>query len=248
MADSGSDPEWEPEASSSGVRRPLPRGPYIDTEIDQYFTFIKQVGQVKYVKCNFCGFERTRAPLRLKQHLVQRCTGNVPLDIKQKFESLFAISGATPNGSESKIRTRGKKTTYKGIDSGSDDEDIPRGAVKAIADLIEEGVKTKTNKFRKTKDDMEHEEHDAKMRLMKAQTSLYSTQEKMYTLVGHGLTSFLSTFDDFLKRMKGKSMVVGGLAFQFGDQKGSSPHKRVTVDEEGGEDGDEVTPRKKQKL
>ena len=58
----------------------------------EFFDTIGQSGRLELVKCQFCGLERTRISLRMRDHLARKCPGGIPPDLRQQFLKSLPLS------------------------------------------------------------------------------------------------------------------------------------------------------------
>jgi len=164
--------------------------------INKFWTIVGHTGAVDVAQCNFCGIERSRIPNLLKAHLSDKCNG-APDHVKRLF--------STP---ESRIiRGPYKKTIEKMKETQLMYDKIKRKREKKRRFMEEEG-KPKQFKSdlhpnqRLTREEMDQQEHRARMSLMKSETAFLDTKEKMCRMVGCSLSGFLSSADFLMKHLR----------------------------------------------
>lgn len=138
----------------------------------EFFDTIGQSGRLELVKCTFCGLERTRISLRMRDHLARKCPGGIPPDLRQQFLKSLPAFNRSAGGSQNGTAGR-KRVILKAGGDGSHmschDERIMR------------------------------EEHDLKMKKMKAELELAEEQKRVVTCVGSEMIRVLQTFDAWLR-------------------------------------------------
>lgn len=152
----------------------------------EFFDTIGQSGRLELVKCQFCGLERTRISLRMRDHLARKCPGGIPPDLRQQFlKSLPAFNRSTA-GAQNGTGSTGRK--------------------KAVNNRTGEGSHLSCQDER-----MMREEHDLKMKKMRAELDLAEEQKRVVTVVGTEIIRVLQTFDAWIRT----GSVTGRVAASF---------------------------------
>lgn len=135
-----------------------------------FFDTIGQSGRLELVKCQFCGLERTRISLRMRDHLARKCPGGIPPDLRQQFLKSLPAFNRSNGGQNGTTAAAARKRPVKAGDGVhlSDDRMIDK-------------------------------EHDLKMKKMKAELDLAEEQKRVVTVVGTEIIRVLQTFDTWLR-------------------------------------------------
>ena len=144
-----------------------------------YFEHVGQSGRLELVKCHFCGLERTRISLRMRDHLARKCPGAIPAELRQQFlRSLPAFKRANEAAA---IAAAGASTP------------AANGYKRKI-----DSMQT-TGSFVKKSDHMIRTEHELKMKKMKAELELAEEQKRIVTAVGSEVVRVLQTIDVWMR-------------------------------------------------
>lgn len=132
-------------------------------------------GRQELVKCTFCGLVRTRISLRMRDHLAKKCPGSVPADLRQQFLKTLPAFNRSQDGTASNgVRKRGGNNSNNS--------------------------KVSSNGHTSCKDErMMREEHELKMKKMKAEFELAEEQKRVVGVVGSEIVRVLQNFDSWLR-------------------------------------------------
>ena len=166
-----------------------------------FFDTIGQSGRLELVKCQFCGLERTRISLRMRDHLARKCPGAIPPDLRQQFlKSLPAFQ-------------RAAAAAAGGV--------LPNGNVKKRSPAA--GMRSESHASCKD-EKMVREEHELKMKKMKAEFELAEEQKRVVTVVGSEVIRVLQTFDAWMRTGTAPSRVPGFIPNAFPHQQPPNTH------------------------
>lgn len=156
-------------------------------------------GRQELVKCTFCGLVRTRISLRMRDHLAKKCPGDVPADLKQQFlRTLPAFNRSEGGSSNGSVRKRGgnKSNNVNGSSNHSSCKD----------------------------QGMMREEHELKMKKMKAEFELAEEQKRVVGVVGSEIVRVLQNFDSWLRTGTASAARVAFVSNAFPHQQAPNNH------------------------
>lgn len=193
--------------SNNNKKRPSkPQGPEYE-----YFQIMgeRPGGKGYRLRCKFCdGSDMNSHAPRMRKHLVFKCKGNVPEEVKDKFRNHKPVY--TKN--DDKIRKSGRKRTAVHFDSGntSDEEDDDEEEYEKNRDLhsilnpqsgrkSEETTAGKKPLKQFTDADFEREHKELQTKKMRLEIKVMEDQSKFWSKMGSGVDKILRAVDLYIE-------------------------------------------------
>jgi hypothetical protein len=196
-------------------RQCKPQGPEYE-----YFDILsaRENGKGWRIKCKFCGSREmnSHAP-RMRKHLVTKCEGNVPEEVKNKFRNHRPVY--TKSEADGNQRKSGRKRTIIEFDNDMDsDDDTDLGNLtnlskseKARAAELLSGLlmpskpKSEETTFSKkplkmmTNEDFEREQKELAIKKARMEIKVMEDQSRFWTKMSHGIDKILKAADLYIE-------------------------------------------------
>ena len=196
-------------------RKPCkPQGPEYE-----YFDILsaRENGKGWRIRCKFCGSREmnSHAP-RMRKHLVLKCEGNVPEEVKNKFRNHRPVYTKSEDGQ----RKSGRKRTlieFDGASSEEDDDNIlgdvqmtkseKARAAELISGLLMSQTKNRSEETtfckkplkQMTNEDFEREQKELVTKKMRMEIKILEDQSRFWSRMSNGVDKVLKAVDLYIE-------------------------------------------------
>jgi len=213
-ANGSGDMSLEVKSSDLVKRRPCkPQGPEYE-----YFDILsaRENGKGWRIRCKFCGSREmnSHAP-RMRKHLVSKCEGNVPEEVKHKFRNHRPVY--THPTKEEGVRKSIRKRTILEYEGGTDEDEEDNfldtsnmshsqrvKAMEQVAGIILKQPKSEETSFSKkplkqmTKEDFDRERLELETKKMRTEIKVLEDQSRFWARMSTGVDKILKAVDLYI--------------------------------------------------